>query len=90
VAVDGGIANAVLADDQVEAHALERALKLAGQPPNALRVTKMLMKRWSDKDVTDAIKLEADHFIPMLRMPEAVEAMTAFISKRKPDFSKFQ
>lgn len=90
VAVDGGIANAVLADDQVEAHALERALKLAGQPPNALRVTKMLMKRWSDKEVTDAIKLEADHFIPMLRMPEAVEAMTAFISKRKPDFSKFQ
>jgi len=89
VAVDCGIANATVADDQVEALALERALKLAGQPPNALRVTKMLMKRWSDAVVTEAIKLEADHFVPMLRQPEALEAMTAFMGKRKPDFSKF-
>ncbi|GAC1626196.1 MAG: enoyl-CoA hydratase [Nevskia sp.] len=89
IAVDCGIANAVLADDQVEAHALERALKLAGQPPNALRVTKRLLKRWSDATVTDAIQFEAEHFIPMLRQPEALEAMTAFMTKRKPDFSKF-
>ena len=49
----------------------------------------MLMKRWSDGLIQEAIPLEADHFIPMLRQPEAMEAMTAFIAKRKPDFSKF-
>ena len=84
-----GLINAVLPEDQVEAHALTRALKLAAQPPNALRVTKMLMKRWSAGQIQEAIPLEADHFIPMLRQPEAMEAMTAFIAKRKPDFSKF-
>lgn len=89
VAEASGIINSVMADEDVEAHALSRALKLASQPPNALRVNKMLMKRWSQAEVTEAIPLEADHFIPMLRQPEAIEAMTAFIAKRKPDFSKF-
>ncbi len=89
VAESSGLVNAVLPEAEVEAHALARALKLAGQPPNALRVTKMLMKRWSEREVQEAIPLEADHFIPMLRQPEAIEAMTAFIAKRKPDFSKF-
>jgi len=89
VAESCGMVNSVLADEEVEAHALSRALKLAGQPPNALRVNKMLMKRWRQAEVSEAIPLEADHFIPMLRQPEAIEAMTAFIAKRKPDFSKF-
>ncbi|WP_293373160.1 enoyl-CoA hydratase [Nevskia sp.] len=84
-----GIINSVMADEDVEAHAMSRALKLASQPPNALRVNKMLMKRWTQAEVTEAIPLEADHFIPMLRQPEAIEAMTAFIAKRKPDFSNF-
>ena len=89
VAEASGIVNSVHADDEVEAHALARALKLACQPPNALRVNKMLLKRWRQAEVSEAIPLEADHFIPMLRQPEAIEAMTAFIAKRKPDFSKF-
>lgn len=89
VAEASGIVNSVHADDDVEDHALGRALKLASQPPNALRVNKMLLKRWRQAEVSEAIPLEADHFIPMLRQPEAIEAMTAFIAKRKPDFSKF-
>jgi len=89
VAEASGIINAVVDDDAVEAHARAKALKLAAQPPNALRVNKMLLKRWSQAEVQEAIPLEADHFIPMLRQPEAIEAMTAFIGKRKPDFSKF-
>jgi enoyl-CoA hydratase/carnithine racemase len=84
-----GLVNAVLPDAEVEPHALERARKLAQQPPNALRVTKKLMRRWSEQTATEAIKLEADHFIPMLAQGEAREAMTAFLQKRKPDFSSF-
>jgi enoyl-CoA hydratase/carnithine racemase len=85
-----GIVNAVLPDAEVDAHAFERARRLAQQPPNALRVTKMLMKRWDSAQVDEAIQLEASHFLPMLRQPEAIEAMTAFMSKRKPDFSAFK
>ncbi|MGQ0699217.1 MAG: enoyl-CoA hydratase [Panacagrimonas sp.] len=84
-----GLVNEVLADDKVEARALERATKLAQQPPNALRTTKHLMKRWTAATVVEAIPLEAFHFAPMLTQPEAREAIGAFLEKRKPDFSRF-
>ncbi len=85
-----GLINEVLADgDAVEARALERAQRLAQQPPHALRTTKRLMKRWTDTIVADAIPLETSHLMPMLSQPEAQEAIGAFIAKRKPDFSKF-
>ena len=88
-ALECGMINAVLDDDAVEAHAMERAIKLARQAPNAVRVTKQLLKRWRQEEVAEAIKVEAEHFIPMLRQAEATEAMTAFVQKRKPDFSRF-
>jgi enoyl-CoA hydratase/carnithine racemase len=88
-ALEYGLVNVVLADAEVEPYALQRALKLAQQPPNALRVTKKMMRRWTESTVLDAIKLEADHLIPMLGQEEAQEAMTAFMQKRKPDFSRF-
>jgi enoyl-CoA hydratase/carnithine racemase len=88
-ALEYGLINAVLPDAEVEPHALQRAAKLAQQAPNALRVTKKLLHRWSLETVQEAIRVEADHFIPMLGQPEALEAMTAFMQKRKPDFSKF-
>jgi len=88
-ALECGMVNAVLDDDAVEAHALERAIKLARQAPNAVRVTKQLLKRWRQDEVAEAIKVEAEHFVPMLRQAEATEAMTAFVEKRKPDFSRF-
>lgn len=84
-----GLVNEVLAVDQVEARAMERAQKLAQQPPNALRTCKKLMKRWTDATVIEAIPLEAFHFGPMLSKPEAQEAIGAFLQKCKPDFSKF-
>jgi enoyl-CoA hydratase/carnithine racemase len=84
-----GLVNAVLPDAEVESHALERATRLAQQPPNALRVTKKLLKRWTHETVREAIRIEAEHFAPMLRDKEALEALTAFLHKRKPDFSKF-
>lgn len=88
-ALECGMVNAVLDDDAVEAHALERATRLARQAPNALRVTKALLKRWRQEEVAEAIKVEAEHFVPMLHQAEATEAMTAFVEKRKPDFSRF-
>ncbi len=88
-ALECGLVNAVLEDDAVDAHALERATRLAQQAPNAVRVTKKLLKRWRQDVVEEAIVIEADHFVPMLREPEALEAMTAFMQKRKPDFSRF-
>lgn len=88
-ALEAGIVNAVLPNDQSEARAREAALKLAAQPPAALRTSKALLKRWREDLVVDAIRIEASKFIPMLGQPEAREAMGAFMQKRKPDFSQF-
>lgn len=88
-ALEYGIVNEVLPDDQVEARALNRAQRLAAQPPESLRTAKMLLRRWNQDAVLEAIQFEAGFFMPMLGKPEAKEAMSAFIEKRKPDFSKF-
>lgn len=84
-----GLVNEVLPVDKVEARALERAGKLAQQPPNALRTAKNLLRRWTESSVGQAISVEGFHFFPMLSQPEAQEAMGAFMQKRKPDFSSF-
>lgn len=88
-ALEYGLINAVLPAAEVEAHALERAHILAQKPPAALRATKQLLKRWTRADIDQAIRVEADHFLPMLKGPEVKEAVSAFTEKRKPDFSRF-
>ncbi|NGY03661.1 enoyl-CoA hydratase [Solimonas terrae] len=84
-----GLINEVLPEADVEAHARAQALKLAAQPPNAMRTAKALLKRWTREQVKDVIGIEVNHFVPMLQQPEAIEAIGAFVQKRKPDFSKF-
>lgn len=88
-ALDYGLVNEVLPDSDYQARALDRARTLAGKPPQALRATKALLKRWNREDVMKAIPVEFQTFVPMLGQPEALEAITAFMQKRKPDFSKF-
>ncbi|WP_043767152.1 enoyl-CoA hydratase [Algiphilus aromaticivorans] len=83
------LVNAVLEDDAVEAKAREMAAKLAAKPPKALRTTKELMRRWTHETAQRAIREEAEIFMAMLHEPEAKEAFTAFVEKRKPDFSSF-
>lgn len=88
-ALEVGLVNALLPNSEVEAHARQQALKMAALPPNAMKVTKQLMRRWSHDRVKEAIDVEAGYFLPMLKMPEAREAFIAFAQKRKPDFSRF-
>ena len=87
-ALQYGLVNALLPNEQVEAKALEKARHLASLAPKAMRVTKMLIKKWSNTATAEAIAFEATYFIPMLRQPEAIESITAFMQKRKPDYSK--
>lgn len=87
---ESGIVTAVLPDAEVLAHASTQALKLAAQAPNAMRVSKALMKRWTQEQLQTVIRTENQTFEPMLQMPEAREALSAFMEKRKPDFSDFQ
>ena len=89
-ALEYGLVNAVLPNAEVEAHARGKALQMAALPPQALRTTKMLLKKWSQGSAQEAIGFEAGYFMRMLGEPEAREALAAFVQKRKPDFSRFQ
>ena len=52
-------------------------------------MTKSLLKKGSAAQVRDTMAEEAGHFATRLQSPEAAEAFTAFLERRKPDFSKF-
>lgn len=88
-AVALGLANAVFEDADYLAEARQKARRLAAQPPASVRLTKAFMRGPTRDAVAAHMKLEGDNFLARLSSPEAREAMTAFMEKRKPDFSRF-
>ncbi|HEX4872653.1 MAG TPA: enoyl-CoA hydratase [Nevskiaceae bacterium] len=89
-AAEVGLVNEVLPDAEVLGRARAQARKFVALPPNAVRQAKALLKRWTRPQVEDAIRIEGEAFMAMLKQPEALEALTAFAQKRKPDFSRFR
>lgn len=86
-AYDYGLINAVV--DKPLDLAKQQALKLAQQPLSALRVTKALLKRIDNEQLMATIEAEGIEFAKCMKSPEANEAMTAFMERRTPDFSRF-
>jgi len=84
-----GFVNAVFDDDAVLAHAQKQAARLAALPASAVRTTKWLMKADDGDDIAARIRKENQAFREMLALPEAREAISAFLEKRKPDFRQF-
>jgi enoyl-CoA hydratase/carnithine racemase len=87
-AAEIGLVTRVVADDALLATATETAEKLAVKPPVALQACKRLMKRFPREHIALAIKAENEEFASRVRSPEAKEALTAFVEKRPPDFSR--
>ena len=86
-----GLVNGVVPDAQVLEHTLAHARRLAEQPPAALRTCKRLLREALHEPAMKAFDREVVELNSMIRgNPEAMEAMTAFMQKRKPDFSKFK
>lgn len=84
-----GFVNRVLPAAELDAFVAAQVAKLAALPASSLRVTKALMKRASEHELKTRMSEEAVHFGKMLLAPEAREAFTAFLQKRKPDFRQF-
>lgn len=84
-----GIVTDVVADADVLNAAAAVARKLAGKPPAALRLSKLLLKQGLADAVAHQMREEARHFGAQKGSPEAAEAFRAFFEKRAPDFSKF-
>ncbi|GAB4172035.1 MAG: enoyl-CoA hydratase [Rhodocyclaceae bacterium] len=84
-----GLINAVVPAERLMDTAMEAARKLAALPAGSLRATKFLMKTAQSQEVERHMSLEAENFKLRLDSPEAHEAFSAFLEKRKPDFSRF-
>ena len=85
-AADWGLASRALPAGEVDDAARAAAKRLAGQPIEALAITKRLMR---DSDgIARRIDEELGHFATRLTSPEATEAFRAFAERRTPDFAK--
>ena len=86
-AMEVGLVNRVVPPTEANAVAQAQARKLAAKPLSSLIETKRLMKKGQSAQVLAQIGEEAVSFGRMLREPAAREAFTAFMEKRRPDFS---
>ena len=88
-ALAAGIVTGIVPQETLLERALAAATALAALPPESVRLTKQLMKRPVAAAVAEQMAEEAGLFSERLQSAEAKEAMSAFIEKRKPDFSRF-
>ena len=89
-AAEWGIANQALADGAATlAKAREMALSFQQLAPSAVVDSKRLMRAPGREELRRVIEEEGRLFGQRLRSPEAIEALTAFMQHRAPDFSKF-
>lgn len=86
-ALEMGLINRIVPPAEVNALAQRQALKLAAKPLGALMESKRLMKKGSAAVVAACIADELVSFGRLLQEPAAKEAFSAFIDKRRPDFS---
>lgn len=87
-ALEVGLVNRIVPPLEANAFAQAQARKLAAKPLASLVETKRLMKKGQMAQVLAQMDEEGQSFGRMLREPAAKEAFTAFMEKRRPDFSR--
>jgi enoyl-CoA hydratase/carnithine racemase len=87
-AKEAGLITGIFPSEKIasEVHAI--AVTLAQKSPGAVRMAKQLMLT-PEEPAEDRMAREGTIFAEMLQSPEFAEAVTAFMERRAPDFSKF-
>jgi enoyl-CoA hydratase/carnithine racemase len=89
-AVETGIAAKVFPDDQLLGATLSKARQMAQWPVSSLRATKQTLMAPHSAAIRAALEMEDEGMMAQAGSPANVEAVTAFIEKRKPDFKKLR
>ena len=84
-ALDAGLADEMVADDEVEARAVACAEELAAMPPHAFAIAKRQLGLWPT-GLDEALEMEAMAQAACLTTSESAEGRAAFHEKRAPDF----
>jgi enoyl-CoA hydratase/carnithine racemase len=88
-ALAAGIVTEIVPEEALLERARTAAAAIAALPPESVCLTKRLMKRPLATAIADQMAEEARLFAERLQSGEAKEALSAFLEKRKPDFSRF-
>lgn len=87
-ALEVGLVNQVVPPTEANAAAQAMAQRLAAKPLEALMQSKRLMKAPQQAQTLQVMADEGEVFKRLLLAPAAKEAFSAFLDKRKPDFSQ--
>jgi len=87
-ALEVGLVNRIVPPTEASNLAQAQARKLAAKPISSLVETKRLMKKGQAQLIQKQMAEEGESFARMLGEPAAREAFTAFMEKRRPDFSR--
>ncbi len=87
-AVSSGIAARAFPDEKLLDATLEKAREIAQWPVGSLQATKRTLRAPHEDAVWAAEKVEQAGMRAQVGSPENIEAVTAFIEKRKPDFRR--
>ena len=77
-----GFVNQVAAPGQAEAEALQVANAIAALPPDAVAISKRLM-RLPPEQIAERFALEGKHFGEQMRSPEALSAFKGFLERKR-------
>jgi enoyl-CoA hydratase/carnithine racemase len=87
-ALAAGLVTRLFPADCLREAVLDRARTIAAKPPGAMRDCKALLAPDSAA-VLERIRIAEKMFAARLETPEFAEAVTAFMARRPPDFSRF-
>lgn len=87
-ALDWGLVNQVVADDEAVDTARQLAARLAAGPKNAFQGAKRLLIAGANSSLGEAMELEAHAMSEQSMHPEAVEGIASFLEKRRPEFPR--
>jgi 2-(1,2-epoxy-1,2-dihydrophenyl)acetyl-CoA isomerase len=85
-ALEWGLVNRVVADDEVDAAAAEMATAFAAGPARSLGVAKRLIYEGFDSDLEVAGEREAHAITATMATPDGIEGIDAFASRRTPNY----
>jgi len=82
-----GLVSEVVEADALEGHVTELAARLAAMPTRAIGMSKRLFDRAAESSLEDQLELEAQLQSAATKTNDFREGVTAFLEKRKPEFS---
>ncbi len=82
-AVTWGLANRIVAADQIQAEAMTLAKAIAAKKEGSIRHTKQLL-HLNRTDIAARLAAELDHFVQQMVTAEAIDGFRNFVERRRP------